>query len=103
MVELRGKILACVEVQQIGRVAVHPTNSEIVFVAALGHPYGANDERGVYRTTNGGQSWEKVFFSDQNTGAMQIEFDPQDANTLIVIWWSIVKPSRPKVLRKPMY
>jgi photosystem II stability/assembly factor-like uncharacterized protein len=75
------------DVQQIGRVAIHPTNPDIVFVAALGHPYGANDERGVYRTTNGGQSWEKVFFINHNTGAMQIEFDPQDPNTLIVDMW----------------
>lgn len=75
------------EVQQVGRVAIHPTNPDIVFVAALGHPYGANDERGVYRTTNGGQSWEKVFFINHNTGAMQIEFDPQDANTLVVDMW----------------
>jgi len=52
-----------VKYSRLGRVAVPPTNSAIVFVAALGHPYGANDERGVYRTTNGGQSWEKVFFS----------------------------------------
>jgi photosystem II stability/assembly factor-like uncharacterized protein len=75
------------EVQQIGRVAIHPTNPDIVFVAALGHPYGANDERGVYRTTNGGQSWEKVFFINHNTGAMQIEFDPQNPNALIVDMW----------------
>jgi photosystem II stability/assembly factor-like uncharacterized protein len=75
------------EVQQIGRVAIHPTNPDIVFVAALGHPYGANDERGVYRTKDGGRSWEKVFFINHNTGAMQIEFDPQDANTLVVDMW----------------
>ncbi len=75
------------EVQQIGRVAIHPTNPDIVFIAALGHPYGANDERGVYRTKNGGQSWEKVFFINHNTGAMQIEFDPQDPNSLVVDMW----------------
>ena len=75
------------EVQQIGRVAIHPTNPDIVFVAALGHPYGANDERGVYRTKDGGQSWEKVFFINHNTGAMQIEFDPHDPNTLVVDMW----------------
>ncbi|MDW3194704.1 MAG: glycoside hydrolase [Cytophagales bacterium] len=75
------------DVQQVGRLIIHPTNPDIVFVAGLGHPYGANKERGVFRTTNGGQSWEKVLYIDQNTGAIQVEFDPNDPNILFADMW----------------
>ena len=74
-------------VQQVGRLIVHPTNPDIVFVAALGHPYGANEERGVYRTLDGGQSWEKVLYLDHNTGAIQVEFDPNDPRILFADMW----------------
>lgn len=75
------------DVQQVGRLIIHPTNPDIVFVAGLGHPYGPNEERGVFRTTNGGQSWEKVLYIDQNTGAIQVEFDPTDPNVLYADMW----------------
>ena len=52
----------------IGKVIVNPTNPDIVFVAALGHPYGSNTERGIFRTTDGGKTWEKVLYKDENTG-----------------------------------
>ena len=64
------------DVQQVGRLIVHPTDPDVVFVAALGHPYGPNEQRGVFRTTNGGNTWEKVLYIDHNTGAIQVEFDP---------------------------
>lgn len=75
------------DVQQVGRLVIHPTNPDIVFVAGLGHPYGPNKERGVFRTTDGGQSWEKVLFIDQNTGAIQVEFDPNNPNVLYADMW----------------
>ncbi len=75
------------DVQQVGRLAIHPTNPDIVFVAGMGHPYGPNDERGVFRTTNGGRTWEKVLFVDRNTGASQVELDPQDPNTVYAALW----------------
>jgi photosystem II stability/assembly factor-like uncharacterized protein len=62
------------DVQQVGRVIVHPTNPNIVIVAGLGHPYGANEERGVFRSTDGGKNWEKVLYKNPNTGAIQVEF-----------------------------
>ena len=62
----------------IGRVIVNPRNPDIVFVAALGHPYGPNTERGVFRTTDGGKTWDKVLYKDENTGAIDIAFDPQN-------------------------
>ena len=75
------------DVQQVGRIIVHPTNPDIVFVAGLGHPYGANEMRGVFRTTNGGKSWEKVFYINHNTGAIQIEFDPTNPQVLYADMW----------------
>src|SRR5579871_1314118 len=51
----------------IGRVIINPTNPDVAFVAALGHPYGANTERGIFRTMDGGKSWEKVLYKDENT------------------------------------
>ena len=70
------------ENQQIGKLAVDPTNENRVFAAVLGHPYAASKERGVYRTLDGGKTWTQVFFIDENTAAMQVEIDP--ANPQIV-------------------
>jgi photosystem II stability/assembly factor-like uncharacterized protein len=61
---------------QIGGIAIDPKNSNRVFAAVLGHPYGPNTERGVFRTTDGGKTWDKVLYSDENTGAIQVAFDP---------------------------
>ncbi len=75
------------DVQQVGRLIVHPTNPDIVFVAGLGHPYGANEERGVFRTKNGGETWEKVHYINHNTGAIQVEFDPTNPNIIYADMW----------------
>ena len=75
------------DVQQVGRVVVHPTNPDVVFAAGLGHPYGANDERGVFRTRDGGKSWEKVLFINHNTGAIQVEFDPANPEIIFADLW----------------
>src|SRR4029078_4166707 len=55
--------------QQIGRILVHPEDPALVYVGALGHPYGPNAERGVFRSRDGGEHWEKVLGKDENTGA----------------------------------
>jgi photosystem II stability/assembly factor-like uncharacterized protein len=73
---------------QIGGLAIDPTNENKVFVAALGHPYGPNTERGVYRTTDGGKTWEKVLYKDENTGAVQVTIDPQNPNTVYADMWA---------------
>ncbi len=73
--------------QQIGRIIVHPTDPDVVFVAALGHPYGPNEERGLYRTRDGGRTWLKVLGDDENTGAIDAAFDPRDPNTLYAALW----------------
>ena len=75
------------DVQQVGRLVVHPTNPDIVFVAGLGHPYGANAERGIFRTTNGGATWEKVLFVNENTGGVQVELDPKNPNVVYGSMW----------------
>jgi photosystem II stability/assembly factor-like uncharacterized protein len=68
------------EGQQIGGIAVDPKNENRVFAAVLGHPYGPNKERGVYRTSDGGKTWEQVLYLDENTGAVQVVIDPSDPN-----------------------
>lgn len=75
------------DVQQVSRVIVHPTNADIVFVAGLGHPYGANEMRGVFRSTDGGKNWEKVLYINHNTGAVQVEFDPNNPQVLFADMW----------------
>ncbi|MBL7872423.1 MAG: glycoside hydrolase [Cyclobacteriaceae bacterium] len=75
------------DVQQVGRLIVHPANPDIIFVAGLGHPYAANDERGVFRSTDGGKNWEKVLFKNHNTGAIQVEFDPTNPQIIYADLW----------------
>lgn len=74
--------------QQIGGLAIDPTNENRVFVAVLGHPYGPNTERGVYRTTNGGKTWERVLYKDENTGAIQVTIDPVNPNVVYADLWA---------------
>lgn len=76
------------DAQQIGGLAIDPTNENRVFVAALGHPYGPNTERGVYRTTNGGKTWERVLYKDENTGAVQVTIDPKNPNVVYADLWA---------------
>ena len=73
----------------IGKVIVNPRNADIAFVAALGHPFGPNAERGVFRTTDGGKTWEKVLYKDENTGAIDVAFDPQNPNILFAALWQV--------------
>ncbi len=72
---------------QIGKVIVHPKNPDIVYVGALGRLYGANDERGVYKTTDGGKNWERILFVDNKTGIIDMHMSPTDPETLIVATW----------------
>lgn len=74
---------------RIGRVVVHPTNPDIVYAAALGHAYSPQAERGVYRTTDGGQTWTQVLFVDENTGASDIAMDPHNPRILYAGMWQL--------------
>jgi photosystem II stability/assembly factor-like uncharacterized protein len=71
----------------IGRLIVSPRNPDIVFVAALGHPFGPNPERGIFRTTDGGKSWNKVLYKDENTGGVDLSFDPTNASIVFAALW----------------
>ncbi|MEO6407026.1 MAG: hypothetical protein ABIY51_07660 [Ferruginibacter sp.] len=75
-------------VQQIGGLAIDPKNENRVFVAALGHPYGPNLERGIYRSTDGGKTWDKVFYIDENTGAIQVTIDPKNSDIIYADMWA---------------
>jgi len=74
--------------QQIGGVIVDPRDENRVFVAVLGHPYGPNPERGVYRSTNGGETFERVLYKDENTGAAQVGFDPTNPQIVYAALWA---------------
>ncbi len=71
----------------IGRIVVHPTNPDVVYVAAAGHSWTPNPERGIYKTTDGGRSWQKVLYVDERTGAIDVTMDPSDPNTLYAATW----------------
>ena len=73
--------------QQIPYIIVDPKNANRLFVAVLGHPYGPNDERGVYRSTDGGRTFEKVLSKDENTGASDLEFDPKNPDIVYACLW----------------
>ncbi len=76
------------EGQQIASIAVDPTDENRLFIAVLGHPYGPNEERGIYRSTDGGRNFERALYKDENTGAMQVEIDPRDSNIIYADLWA---------------
>jgi photosystem II stability/assembly factor-like uncharacterized protein len=73
----------------IGKVVVNPSNPDIAFVAALGHPFGPNPERGIFRTTDGGKTWDKVLYKDENSGGIDLSFDPRNSNILFAALWQV--------------
>lgn len=74
--------------RQIPKIVVDPRDPNRLYVAVLGHPYGANAERGVYRSTDGGTTFQQVLFTDENTGAFDLALDPADARTLYATLWA---------------
>jgi photosystem II stability/assembly factor-like uncharacterized protein len=80
------------DTQQIGRIVVHPRDANLVYVAALGHPYGPNPERGVFRSRDGGLSWEKVLFRDADTGAIDVALAPDDPRVVYAALWQTRRP-----------
>ena len=73
--------------RHIHRVLIDPTNPNIVYVAAIGSPWGVNSERGVYKTTNGGESWKKILYVNDKTGAADLVMDPTNPNKLVAAMW----------------
>jgi len=74
---------------RISRVIVHPTDTNTVYVASLGHTHGPQQERGIYKTTDGGKTWERVFFVNENTGCADLSIDPKNPNILYAAMWEV--------------
>ena len=79
------------DTQHIGRMVIHPKNPDIVYVAALGHLYSDNDERGVFKTIDGGKTWRKALYGNPRTGAIDLVMDPVDPNTLYAAMWQRIR------------
>ena len=78
------------DTHHIGKVLIHPTDPNVVFVAALGHFWSPNEERGVFRTTDGGRNWERVLYFSDHTGVVDLVMDPSDSRTLFASAWQAV-------------
>jgi len=81
------------DTRQIGRILINPRNPDIVLVAALGHAYGPNSERGVMRSADGGKTWQKVLYKDPNTGAIDLAADPDNAQIVFASLWNARRPA----------
>ena len=79
------------DTQMIGRIRIDPANCDHVYVAALGHVFGANTERGVFRTMDGGASWHRGLFVDDQTGAVDLSMDPANPNVLYASMWHVIR------------
>jgi len=77
------------DTRHIGAIIINPGNPDIVLVAALGHAFGPNEERGIFRTADGGKSWQKVLYKDRDTGGIDVVFDPQNANVVYASLWQV--------------
>ena len=81
------KVMGLENTHTIGRIRVHPQNSDIVYVAATGHEWTPNKERGLYKTTDGGATWDKILEIDENTGVFDVVLDPSDPETIYATSW----------------
>ena len=75
----------------VSKIRIHPTNPDIVFAAVLGHTYGPNADRGVFRTKDGGKTWDNVLFRDDRTGAIDISMDPKNPDVLYAAFWQVYR------------
>ena len=82
------KLMGLNDAQQIGSILVDPHDPNKVYVAVLGHPYGPNEQRGVFKSTDGGASWAKILYKDENTGAIALAFDPTNPEMIYADLWA---------------
>ena len=81
------KKLGLEKTERINRIALHPTNPDIAYAAAMGELWGENEERGVYKTVDGGKTWQKILYVNEKTGATDIRMDPTNPNKLYASMW----------------
>jgi len=81
------------DTSQISRVRIHPRNPDIVYVAALGHVYGPNEQRGVFRSQDGGETWEKILYRDDKTGCIDLILDPSNPRIIYAAFWEFFRTS----------
>jgi len=89
---LTWKNVGLADTRQIGRIVVDPRNPDVVLVAALGHAYGPNADRGVFRSRDGGTTWDKVLFKDDDTGAIDLAFEPGNPRVIYAVMWQTRRP-----------
>ncbi len=82
------KAIGLENTERIADISVHPENADVVYVAALGHLWDGNEERGVFKSTDGGTTWEKVLYIDEDTGAANLAMDPNNPDVLYAAMWS---------------
>jgi len=83
------KFMGLADTQQISRIRIDPKDPNTVYVAAIGHIWGPNQERGVFRSRDGGKTWQKILYKDENTGAAEIAFEPGNPNTVYATTWQV--------------
>jgi len=81
--------LGLTDSEHLSRIVIHPKDSQTVYACALGHLWNANQERGVFKTTDGGKTWKKVLYRDENTGCAEMVMDPQEPNVLYAAMWDV--------------
>ena len=86
------KHLGLENTRQISRILVDPKNPDLVFVAVLGHVYGPHPDRGVYRSRDGGGTWQKVLYKNEDIGAIDLAFDPTNSQTIYASLWNVRRP-----------
>ena len=79
------------DTRHISRVRVHPRDPNLVYVAAIGHAFGPNEQRGVFRSKDGGKTWEKILYKHPQAGAIDLTFDPTNANVLYAALWQYIR------------
>ncbi len=83
------KNIGLTDTRQIGKIRINPKNPDIVYVAALGHLWAGNEQRGVFRTKDGGKTWEKILYRDDKTGAIDLAFEPNNPNVIYASFWQV--------------
>jgi photosystem II stability/assembly factor-like uncharacterized protein len=81
------KLMGLEDSERIARIVIDPKNSDVIYVAATGHLWNGNDQRGVYKTTDGGKTWQRILFVDKDTGCSDIALDPQETNVVYAGMW----------------